>query len=168
MTLFKRLTSWVYLKNINLFYSRTLSAALATDKLGCILPSASHVPSCVCVTRTHTRHAVPAPQLVGAAGEPPRDTLFPPRYWSALPGNLLVTRSRYKYAEPRAHRAALVCEGRCFVSAGRLSPRSLPTPASPLRRGNTSAVQDNTIKAGRVLADSGLNLAHDCRKHAPV
>lgn len=60
---------------------------------------------------------------------------------------------RYKYSEPPFPRAAPVDEGKCIVSASWLSPRSLSIPFYLLFHGNIFILRDNTIKAGRVLAD---------------
>lgn len=60
---------------------------------------------------------------------------------------------RYKYSEPPFPRAAPVDEGKCIVSASWLFPRSLSIPFYLLCHGNIYILRDNTIKAGRVLAD---------------
>lgn len=60
---------------------------------------------------------------------------------------------RYKYSEPPFPRAAPFDEGKCIVSASWLFPRSLSIPLYLLCHGNIFILRDNTIKAGRVLAD---------------
>lgn len=60
---------------------------------------------------------------------------------------------RYKYSEPPFPRAAPVDEGKCIVSASWLFPRSLSIPFYLLCHGNIFILRDNTVKAGRVLAD---------------
>lgn len=72
--------------------------------------------------------------------------------------------SRYKYLEPPCSNAALVYEGKCIVSANRLSPRSLSIPFYLLCHGNIFILRDNTIKAGRVLADFWSNCTFACTK----
>ena len=70
--------------------------------------------------------------------------------------------SRYKYPEPPSSRAAPVYEGKCIVSANRLSPRSVSIPFYLLCHGNIFILRDNTIKAGRVLADFGSHSTFFC------
>lgn len=104
-----------------------------------------------CSLRHAQTHAtpVPVPALVDDAGKPPRDM-----------------RAGINTPSRPFPRAALVYEGKCFVSANRLSPRSLPIPFYPLCHGSIFILRDNTIKAGRVLADFGSNSTLDCTENA--
>lgn len=52
--------------------------------------------------------------------------------------------------------------GKCIVSANRLSLRSPSISFFPLCHGSIFTLLDNTIKAGRVLADFGSNLTWTC------
>lgn len=96
--------------------------------------------------RTHAT-LVPLPGLASDAGKPPRDL-------SAF----INTRSRHPLTQP------CFFEGKCIVAANSLSSRSLSTPFYLLCQGNIFIWRDNTVKAGRVLADFWSNHTFICSK----
>lgn len=130
----------------------TATVALTVDICGYFLPSsddASGATFLLLASRANTRDICSRSRI----GRQCRETSS----WHA---------SRYKYSEPPSLRAALVYEGKCFVSANRLSPRSLPIPFYLLCHGSIFILRDNTVKAGRVLADFGSNSTLNCTENA--